>query len=94
MAKHGCCGLGGAGAVTPGACVLCSAGTYQTGSGPPWHGVVEGSREPIQGLRGGTGWTESTLIYSIRVIRSAQEDLTCVRPFLLRVLYRLYLVIT
>ena len=27
-------GLGCAGAVTAGACVLCAAGTYQTGSGP------------------------------------------------------------
>ena len=27
--------LGFSGAVTAGACVLCAAGTYQTGSGPP-----------------------------------------------------------
>ncbi len=25
-----------AGAVTAGACALCAAGTYQSGSGPPW----------------------------------------------------------
>ncbi len=31
----GFCGLGYAGAVSAGACVLCAAGTYQTGSGPP-----------------------------------------------------------
>ena len=29
-------GLGCAGAVTAGACVQCAAGSYQTGSGPPW----------------------------------------------------------
>jgi hypothetical protein len=29
-----------AGAATAGECVLCAAGTYQTGSGPPWqHGL-------------------------------------------------------
>ena len=32
--RLGSMGVGSAGAVTAGACVLCVAGTYQTGSGP------------------------------------------------------------
>ena len=31
--------MGCAGAVTAGACVLCAAGTYQTGSGPLWQHI-------------------------------------------------------
>ena len=35
--------MGCAGAVTAGACVLCAAGTYQTGSGPSWQQGSHGS---------------------------------------------------
>ena len=34
-------GAGRAGAATAGACVLCAAGTYQPGSGPPWQRRAE-----------------------------------------------------
>jgi hypothetical protein len=39
----GCVCLGCAGAVTAGTCVLCAAGTYQTGSGPPQQQISHGS---------------------------------------------------
>ncbi len=35
-----CLGVCCAGAVTAGACVFCVAGTYQTGSGPPWQHAI------------------------------------------------------
>jgi hypothetical protein len=39
--------MGCAGAVTAGACVLCAAGTYQTGSGPSWQQGSHGSEDAM-----------------------------------------------
>jgi hypothetical protein len=62
-------GLGFAGAVTAGACVLCAAGTYHTGSGPPLQQRIAwllGYEACLAGPCSGAAWIGPKAIHHLR----------------------------